>query len=76
MKSGKIQLKKLKRLLTRKDFTEIANKIISNHKDTKNKKDIDFLINFFIDYFKKSNPRFNEIRFREYIEVGIYGNTV
>ena len=46
-------------MLTRKDFTEIANKIISNHKDTKNKKDIDFLINFFIDYFKKSNPRFN-----------------
>ena len=63
-------------MLTRKDFTEIANKIISNHKDTKNKKDIDFLINFFIDYFKKSNQRFNEIRFREYIEVGIYGNTV
>ena len=63
-------------MLTRKDFTEIANKIISNHKDTKNKKDIDFLINFFIDYFEKSNPRFNEIRFREYIEVGIYGNTV
>ena len=58
-------------MLTRKDFTEIANKIISNHKDTKNKKDIDFLINFFIDYFKKSNPRFNEIRFREYIQVGI-----
>ena len=63
-------------MLTRKDFIEGANKIISNHKDTKNKKDIDFLLNFFIDYFKKSNPRFDEIRFREYIEVGIYGNTV
>ena len=63
-------------MLTRKDFTEVANKIISNHKNTKNKKDIDFLINFFIDYFKKSNPRFNEIIFREYIEVGIYGNKV
>ena len=63
-------------MLTKKDFTEVANKIISNHKDTKNKKDIDFLINFFIDYFKKSNPRFNEIIFREYIEVGIYGNKV
>ena len=63
-------------MLTRKDFIEVANNIISNHKDTKNKKDIDFLLNFFIDYFKKSNPRFDEIRFREYIEVGIYGNTV
>jgi len=63
-------------MLTKKDFTEIANKIISNHKDTKNKKDIDFLINFFTDYFKKSNPRFNEIRFRDYIEVGIYGNKI
>ena len=63
-------------MLTKKDFTEVANKIISNHKNTKNKKDIDFLINFFIDYFKKSNPRFNEIIFREYIEVGIYGNKV
>ena len=33
-------------MLTKKDFTEIANKIISNHKDTKNKKDIEknFLI--------------------------------
>ena len=63
-------------MLTRKDFIEVANKIISNHKDTKNKKDIDFLLNFFIDYFKKSNPRFDEIRFREYLEVGIFGNTV
>ena len=63
-------------MLTKKDFTKIANKIISNHKNTKNKKDIDFLINFFTDYFKQSNPRFNEIRFREYIEVGIYGNTI
>ena len=64
-------------MLTRKDFTEVANTIISNCKNNnKSNKDIDFVINFFIDTFKKSNPRFNEIRFREYIEVGIYGNTV
>ena len=64
-------------MLTRKDFTEVANTIISNCKNNnKSNKDIDFVINFFIDTFKKSNPRFNEIRFREYIEKGIYGNTV
>ena len=64
-------------MLTRKDFTEVANTIISNCKNNnKSNKDIDFVINFFIDTFKKSNPRFNEIRFREYIERGIYGNTV
>ena len=64
-------------MLTRKDFIEVANTIINNCKNNnKSKKDIDFVTNFFIDTFKKSNPRFNEIRFREYIEVGIYGNKV
>ena len=64
-------------MLTRKDFTEVANTIISNCKNNnKSKKDIDFVINFFIDTFKKSNERFDEQRFRNYIEVGIYGNSI
>ena len=64
-------------MLTRKDFTEVANTIISNCKNNnKSKKDIDFVINFFIDTFKKSNNRFDEKRFRDYIEVGIYGNNI
>jgi len=64
-------------MLTKKDFTEVANTIISNCKNNnKSKKDIDFVINFFIDTFKKSNHRFNEKRFREFIEKGIYGTII
>ena len=64
-------------MLTRKDFIQVANTIISNCKNNnKSKKDIDFVINFFIDTFKKSNERFDEVRFREFIEVGIYGNKI
>ena len=64
-------------MLTRKDFTEVANTIISNCKNNnKSKKDIDFVINYFIDTFKKSNPRFDEVRFREFIEMGIYGTVI
>ena len=64
-------------MLTKKDFTEVANTIISNCKNNnKSKKDIDFVINFFIDTFKKSNPRFNEKRFREFIEMGIYDTVI
>ena len=64
-------------MLTKKDFIQVANTIISNCKNNnKSKKDIDFVINFFIDTFKKSNERFDEVRFREFIEVGIYGNSI
>ena len=64
-------------MLTKKDFIQVANTIISNCKNNnKSKKDIDFVINFFIDTFKKSNERFDEVRFREFIEVGIYGNKI
>ena len=52
-------------MLTKKDFIQVANTIISNCKNNnKSKKDIDFVINFFIDTFKKSNERFDEQRFR------------
>ena len=40
-------------MLTRKDFTEIANKIISNHKDTKNKKDIDLFVGKIMEVIKQ-----------------------
>ena len=64
-------------MLTKKDFIQVANTIISNCKNNnKSKKDIDFVINFFIDTFKKSNESFDEQRFRNYIEVGIYGNSI
>tara|TARA_R110000851_G_scaffold218844_2_gene371665 strand:- start:17 stop:211 length:195 start_codon:yes stop_codon:yes gene_type:complete len=64
-------------MLTKKDFTEVANTIISNCKNNnKSEKDIDFIINYFIDTFKKSNPRFDEVRFREFIEMGIYGTVI
>tara|TARA_R100001369_G_scaffold23902_1_gene43930 strand:+ start:582 stop:776 length:195 start_codon:yes stop_codon:yes gene_type:complete len=64
-------------MLTKKDFTEVANSIIKNCK----KKDykpasIKYVIDSFVDTFKKSNPRFDEVRFREFIEKGIYGTVI
>tara|TARA_R100001244_G_C5131964_1_gene125982 strand:+ start:463 stop:648 length:186 start_codon:yes stop_codon:yes gene_type:complete len=60
-------------MLTKKDFTQVANSIIKNCKGKKHHpKSIAFTINFFIDTFTKSNPRFDAIRFRDYIEKGIY----
>ena len=62
-------------MLTRKDFIQVADSIIKNCKKKKHStKSIHFTINFFIDTFKKSNPRFDEIRFRDYIEKGLYDN--
>jgi hypothetical protein len=62
---------------TKKDFEQVANSIIKSCK----KKDykpasIRYVINFFITNFKKSNPRFDEVRFREFIEKGIHGTVI
>tara|TARA_R110002051_G_scaffold278246_1_gene339582 strand:- start:129 stop:338 length:210 start_codon:yes stop_codon:yes gene_type:complete len=62
---------------TKKDFEQVANSIIKSCK----KKDykpasIRYVINFFVTSFKKSNPRFDEVRFREFIEKGIYGTVI
>ena len=64
-------------MFTRKDFIETANDIILVAKGyPNNTKLINNLTKVKCEEFKKSNPRFDEVRFREYIEVGIYGNTV
>ena len=62
-------------MLTRKDFIKVADCIIKNCKNKKHSQRMtQFAINFFIDTFRKSNPRFDEIRFRDYIEKGLYDN--
>ena len=62
-------------MLTRKDFIKKAYEFIKliNKSDT-------LTYNIFIQEYckiaKKSNERFDEKRFREYIERGIYGNAI
>jgi hypothetical protein len=64
-------------MFTRKDFIETANDIILVAKGyPNNTKLITNLTKVKCEEFKKSNKRFDEKRFREYIEVGIYGNKV
>jgi hypothetical protein len=60
-------------MLTRKDFIKVADCIIKNYRNNKHSQYMtQFAINFFIDTFKESNPRFDEIRFRDYIGKGLY----
>ena len=64
-------------MFTRKDLIETANDIILVAKGyPNNTKLINNLTKVKCQEFKKSNPRFDEVRFREFIEVGIYGNKV
>ena len=64
-------------MFTRKDFIETANDIIFVAKGyPNNTKLINNLTKIKCEESKKSNPRFDEVRFREFIEVGIYGNKV
>jgi hypothetical protein len=65
-------------MLTRKDFIKKADELIEwgksrNWKKRLDKKDLPEIISNWIEYFKQSNPRFDENRFRDYIERGIYG---
>ena len=64
-------------MLTRKHFIDSANDIIKVAKGyPNNTKLITNLIKTKCKEFRIINPRFDEKRFREYIEVGIYGNTI
>jgi len=74
-------------MLTRKDFIKKADEIINIinvHNSKKGYKpfisidtfDISMMVKEYSQIAKKSNERFDEQRFRDYIEVGIYGNTV
>ena len=67
-------------MLTRKDFIKKANEFISMYKryNTKIKHIlvINETVNGYCRFAKKSNKRFDEKRFREYIERGIYGNAI
>ena len=68
-------------MLTRKDFIKKADELIEygksrNFKKRIDRKDLPEIIHNWIEYFQQSNPKFDEKRFREYIERGIYGNTV
>ena len=67
-------------MLTKKDFTKRANEFIDLIKNYDNKTKDLMMIGSFIDHYcdiaKQSNPRFDEQKFREYIEVGVYGNTI
>tara|TARA_Y100000296_G_C4940920_1_gene141417 strand:- start:190 stop:384 length:195 start_codon:yes stop_codon:yes gene_type:complete len=63
-------------MLTRKDFIKKADEFINIYKSS-NAHDIrnEIWIKEIIDYCKiakKSNERFDEIRFRDYIERGLY----
>ena len=60
-------------MLTKKDFTKRANEFIQL---SKNGKMIGHQIDNYCYIAKESNERFNEQRFRDYIEVGVYGNKI
>ncbi len=67
-------------MLTRKDFIERAKQFIQLSKNCKRNTTELLTIGHQIDNYcyiaKESNKRFDEQRFRNYIEVGIYGNTI
>ena len=67
-------------MLTRKDFTKRANEFIQLSKNCKRNTIELMTIGHQIDNYcyiaKESNQRFDEQRFRNYIEVGIYGNNI
>lgn len=68
-------------MLTRKDFIKRADEFIQLGKNTKKCNFIELMtvgcqIDNYCDIAKESNQRFDEQRFRNYIEVGIYGNNI
>ena len=67
-------------MLTKKDFTKRANEFIQLSKNCKRNTTELLTIGHQIDNYcyiaKESNKRFDEQKSREYIEVGIYGNTI
>jgi len=67
-------------MLTRKDFIKKADEFINMYKRYEEKINHILVINNavkgYCEFAKKSNERFDEQRFRDYIEVGIYGNKI
>ena len=67
-------------MLTKKDFTKRANEFIQLSKNCKRNITDLMMIGHQIDNYcyiaKESNKRFDEQRFRDYIEVGVYGNKI
>ena len=67
-------------MLTKKDFTKRADEFIQLGKNSKRNTTELMIIGQQIDNYcyiaKESNERFNEQRFRDYIEVGVYGNKI
>ena len=64
-------------MLTRKDFIKKANEFINTYKNKNAWVLSQVWVNQISDYCKiakKSNERFDEIRFRDYIEKGLYDN--
>ena len=62
-------------MLTRKDFIKKANEFINTYKNKNAWILSQVWINQISDYCKiakESNKRFDEIRFRDYIEKGLY----
>ena len=60
-------------MLTRKDFIKKANQLIATEKNNEFAEgELQELIEMFCIKFKQSNPRFSEIRFRDWIERGLY----
>ena len=60
-------------MLTRKDFIKKANQLIATEKNKEFAEgELQELIEMFCIKFKQSNPRFSEIRFRDWIERGLY----
>ena len=62
-------------MLTRKDFIKQADEFIKLIKENKDLTYSNKIIEY-MEIAKKSNERFDEKRFREYIERGIYGNAI
>ena len=60
-------------MLTRKDFIKKANQLIATENNNEFAEgELQELIEMFCIKFKQSNPRFSEIRFRDWIERGLY----
>ena len=61
-------------MLTRKDFIKKANEYIEKIKDKTKHTDFNKVYDIanYCDIAKKSNSKFDEKRFRDYIEKGLY----
>ena len=64
-------------MLTRKDFIQRADTMISAYKkEYMNIVEFSCGVDFWCKEYKLNNPRFDEKRFREYLEKGIHGTVI